>query len=60
MVAALGFSEADDIAAVLQHRVAKATARLAGSGRARKAPRLIAGLIPEVTGPMTAKIARQA
>lgn len=53
LVRARGFADADDIAAVLHHRVANATARPAGSGRARKAPRLIVGLIPEATGTMT-------
>ncbi|PWD41107.1 conjugal transfer protein [Gordonia paraffinivorans] len=52
LVAARGFSDADDIAAVLHYRVARATTRPAGSGRARKAPHLIAGLIPEATGTM--------
>lgn len=47
------FTDADDIAAVLHYRVAKATERPAGSARARKAPRLIAGLIPEATGTMS-------
>lgn len=51
--------DADDVAAVLHHRVATATTRPAGSGRNRKAPRLIAGLIPEATGTMTADM-RQA
>lgn len=50
---ARGFTDADDIAAVLHYRITKATARPAGSGRARKTPRLIAGLIPEATGTMT-------
>ncbi|WP_336854466.1 MobF family relaxase [Sinomonas albida] len=59
LVQARGFGDADDIAAVLHHRVANATARPAGSGRTRKAPRLIAGLIPEAAGPMTAEM-RQA
>ena len=53
LVAARGFADADDIASVLHYRVARATARPAGSGRARKAPRLIVGLIPEATGTMT-------
>jgi hypothetical protein len=53
LVAARGFADADDIPAVLHHRVAIAKARPAGSGRARKAPRLIAGLIPEAAGTMT-------
>ncbi len=52
-VAARGFAHADDIAAVLRYRVAEATARPAGSGRTRKAPRLIAGLVPEATGTMS-------
>ena len=55
LVRARGFTDADDIAAVLHYRVATATARPAGSGRARKTPRLIAGLIPEATGTMTTK-----
>jgi len=49
LVAARGFDDADDIAAVIHYRVAHATARPAGSGRTRKAPRLIAGLIPQAT-----------
>ncbi|MCC5782026.1 conjugal transfer protein [Kocuria sp. CCUG 69068] len=53
LVAARGFTDADDIASVLHYRVARATARPAGSGRARKTPRLIAGLIPAADGPMT-------
>ncbi len=50
LVAARGFGDADDIAAVIHYRVARAAARPAGSGRARKAPRLIAGLIPYASG----------
>lgn len=49
LVAARGFDDADDIAAVIHYRAAHATARPAGSGRARKAPRLIAGLIPQAS-----------
>lgn len=59
LVRARGFGDADDIAAVLHHRVAKATARPSGSGRARKGPRLIAGLVPEATGTMPSEM-RQA
>jgi conjugative relaxase-like TrwC/TraI family protein len=59
LVRARGFTDADDIAAVLHYRVAKATERPAGSGRTRKTPRLIAGLIPEATGAMSAEL-RQA
>ena len=59
LVRARAFTDADDIAAALHYRLARATARPAGSGRARKAPRLIAGLIPEATGatPRDAKTA---
>lgn len=45
------FADADDIASVIRHRLANATTRPAGSGRTRQAPRLIAVLIPEATGP---------
>lgn len=53
---ARGFTDADDIAAVLHYRVARATERPAGSGRIRKTPRLIAGLIPEATGTMSTEL----
>jgi len=53
LVAARGFGDVGDIAAVLHHRLAMATVRPAGSGRTRKPPRLIAGLIPEATGAMS-------
>ena len=56
LVAARGFGDADDIASVLHHRLARATTKPAGSGRTRKAPRLIAGLIPEATGPMSTEM----
>ncbi|GAA2011470.1 MobF family relaxase [Brevibacterium samyangense] len=59
LVAARGFTDADDIASVLHYRVARATARPAGSGRTRKTPRLIAGLIPAADGPMASDM-RQA
>jgi conjugative relaxase-like TrwC/TraI family protein len=58
LVAARGFGDADDIASVLHHRLARATERSAGSGRTRKAPRLIAGLIPEATGAMSSEMRR--
>jgi hypothetical protein len=47
LVSVRGFEDADDIASVLHTRLARATSRPAGSGRTRKPPRLIAGLIPE-------------
>lgn len=56
LAAARGFGDADDIASVLHHRLARATTRPAGSGRTRRAPLLIAGLIPEAAGPMTAEM----
>ena len=56
LVATRGVEDADDIASVLHHRLARATARPAGSGRTRKAPRLIAGIIPEATGPISTEM----
>lgn len=56
LAVARGFGDADDIASVLHHRLARATARPAGSGRARMVPQLIAGLIPEATGEMSAEM----
>jgi hypothetical protein len=58
LVAARGFADADDVAAVLHHRLAKATTRRTGSSRGTPAPRLIAGLIPEATGPMDNQMRR--
>jgi conjugative relaxase-like TrwC/TraI family protein len=54
-----GFEDADDIASVLHARLARATVLPAGSGRTRKPPRLIAGLIPAADGPMNPQM-RQA
>lgn len=59
LVAARGFDDADDIAKVMHYRLARATARPAGSGRTRKTPALIAGLIPQARGTMTTEM-RQA
>jgi conjugative relaxase-like TrwC/TraI family protein len=56
LVTARGFGDADDIAAVLHYRVERATARPAGSGRTRKPPRLIAGLIPQAHGAIGAEM----
>lgn len=53
LIAARGFADTDDIASVIHHRLANATTRPAGSGRTRRTPRLIAGLIPEAAGLMT-------
>ncbi|GEP26451.1 hypothetical protein CLE01_10490 [Cryobacterium levicorallinum] len=54
VVAARGFEDAKDIAAVLRARVAAVLSRNGGAGRSRRAPRLIAGLIPRAIGPMDA------
>lgn len=58
-VQARSVEDADDIASVLHARLVKATARPAGSGRTRKQPRLIAGLIPHAEGTMSPEM-RQA
>jgi hypothetical protein len=59
LVAARDLDGADDTAATIHTRLARATARPAGSGRTRKPAQLIAGLIPRATGPMTTEM-RQA
>ncbi len=59
LVGARGFEDADDVAKVMHYRVARATSRPAGSGRTRKAPALIAGLIPHAAGQMSTEM-RQA
>jgi hypothetical protein len=53
VVRARGFEDAQDIAAVLRDRIMRAGAQDAGTGRARNAPRLIAGLVPMASGPIT-------
>ena len=58
LIQARPLGDADDIASVIHHRVERATARPAGSGRTRRLPRLIAGLIPEATGTMTPEMRR--
>lgn len=50
LIQARPLDDADDLASVIHHRLERATTRLAGSGRTRKPPRLIAGLIPEANG----------
>src|SRR5690606_11360317 len=54
LVAARGFDDADDIASVLHYRVARATARPAGSGHRSRSPQMIVGLIAAASGPMAA------
>jgi len=58
LVASRSLHDAEDVAAVLHARLAAVTARPAGAGRSRRAPRLIAGLIPEAGGPMDAQMRR--
>ncbi|MFT8330109.1 hypothetical protein [Bifidobacterium psychraerophilum] len=53
LVSVRGFEDTDNIALVLHARLALATSRPAGSGRTRKPPCLIAGLIPTAEGPMS-------
>ncbi|TFB66345.1 MobF family relaxase [Cryobacterium sp. Hz9] len=54
VVAARGFEDAQDIAAVLRARVAAVVSRDTGAGRTRRSPRVVAGLIPRALGPMDA------
>ena len=54
VVAARGLEDAQDIAAVLRARVAAVVSRDSGAGRSRRAPRLVAGLMPRALGPMAA------
>jgi hypothetical protein len=54
VVAARGFEDAQDIAAVLRARVASEVSRDTGAGRSRRVPRLVAGLFPKALGPMDA------
>lgn len=58
LVRARSLDGAGDIASVLMSRLRKATAREAQRAFGRKAPRLIAGLIPEALGPMTTEMRR--
>jgi hypothetical protein len=58
LIGARSLDDADDIASVLHARLARATARPAGSGRTRKPPRLVAGLIPDAGGPMADEMRR--
>ena len=50
-VARYGLDDAEDVAAVLRHRLALATITI-GTGRGRRPAKLIVGLIPEALGPM--------
>src|SRR5699024_5970903 len=54
LIQARGLEDAEDLASIIHHRLARATARPAGSGRTRRPARLIAGLIPRVDSPVAA------
>lgn len=53
LIPARSLDNTDDIAAVIHHRLARATTQPAHTGRTRQTPHLIAGLIPHANGPMT-------
>ena len=53
LVSTRDLSDASDIGAVLHQRLTAATTRPAGTPRARRTPRLIAGLVPKASGAMT-------
>lgn len=53
MVARRDLSDADDIGAVLQHRLRLSTTQPANHAQGAMGQALIAGLIPEARGPMT-------
>jgi conjugative relaxase-like TrwC/TraI family protein len=53
LITARRLDDADDLGAVIRQRLQYATANRTGSTRRRAASRLIVGLIPEATGPMT-------
>jgi conjugative relaxase-like TrwC/TraI family protein len=56
LIAERPLDDADDIGAVLCHRLQHATTVRSGSSSGRATPRLIAGLIPEASGPMDAEM----
>jgi conjugative relaxase-like TrwC/TraI family protein len=58
VIAARGFEDAQDIAAVLRARVASVVSRDTGAGRSRTVPRFVVGLIPKAIGPMDAAMQR--
>ncbi|WP_167045041.1 hypothetical protein [Salinibacterium sp. ZJ454] len=51
-VAARGFDDAEDLAAVLHSRIAAVMAHDAGAGRPGREPAMVVGLIPPALGPM--------
>ena len=55
-VAARGFEDAQDVAAVLCSRLTTAISCNSRAGSSRSTARLVGGLIPKATGPMTAEM----
>ena len=53
LAGARSLADADDIASVIHARLARATVRPYGSGRTRKPPRMIVGLVPDTGGAMS-------
>ncbi|RLQ86570.1 MobF family relaxase [Mycetocola zhadangensis] len=58
IIAARGFDDAQDIAAVLHSRIASVIARDPGAGRPGRAPALVVGLIPAAVGPIEPDLRR--
>jgi hypothetical protein len=59
VIAARGFEDAQNIAAIVQGRIALSVAQSVSGGSSRRTPRLIVGLISKAIGPMDADM-RQA
>jgi conjugative relaxase-like TrwC/TraI family protein len=56
LVAVRALDDADDIGAILRHRLRHATVHRSGRSHGQLSPRLIAGLIPEAIGEMTEEV----
>jgi len=56
LIGARGLGDADDIGAVLRHRLQRATSSRSGTSGGPRSARLIAGLVPEATGEMTTEM----
>jgi hypothetical protein len=58
IIAARGFDDVQDLAAVLHSRIASVIARDTGAGRAEREPAMVVGLIPPAVGPMEPEMRR--
>jgi hypothetical protein len=58
VVAARGFEDAQDIAAIIQGRIASSVAQRTGGGSSRQTARLIVGLVPKAVGAMNTDMRR--